>query len=98
MTILETIRFRLRDGFDDEDFIGRNQRVEHGYMEHRPGFLSRRTAHSEDGEWLVFVQWATLQDAQATIESFMQAPESKEFLEAVDPSTVAQARYELIDS
>jgi hypothetical protein len=66
-------------------------------MERRPGFKSRQTAVSEDGEYLVQVQWATGEDADATISAFFGAPETQDFLAAVDVSTVASGRYQLVD-
>lgn len=97
MAIVETIRFRLRDGISDADFLRRNFRVENEYMARRPGFRSRQTARSEDGEWFVMVQWANEKDAEATINAFFGAAETQEFLAAVDTSTVSSGRYQLVE-
>ena len=97
MSTVETIRFKLREGVEHADFLRRNHTVETEYMERRPGFKSRQTAVSDDGEYLVQVQWATVEDADATISAFFGAPETQDFLAAVDVSTVASGRYQLVD-
>jgi hypothetical protein len=90
---VETIRFKLRDGVCDADFRRLNQRVEDEYMALRPGFLSRETSRSADGEYLVVVHWASREDAQATMGAFFAAPETQGFLGAVDTSTVRSGSY-----
>lgn len=96
MPTVETIRFRLREGMEDDDFLRRNHEVQTKYMEQRPGFISRETSRSEDGEWLVVVHWATAADAERTISEFFGAPETQEFLAAVDTGTVSAGRYEQV--
>jgi heme-degrading monooxygenase HmoA len=95
---VETIRFKLKPGTTDEDFQKHNHKVHHEYMALRPGFRSRETSRSEDGEYLVVVHWASRADAEATINAFFGAPETQDFLAAVDVSTVVSGRYELIES
>lgn len=97
MDTVETIRFQLREGVTDDDFLRRNRKVENEYMALRQGFRSRRTARADTGEWLVFVHWASTADADATMNSFMAAPETQEFLAAVDPQTVSSGRYQLVE-
>lgn len=97
MSTVETIRFRLRAGIEDSDFLVRNYTVETQYMMRRPGFLSRETAHSDDGEWLVAVHWASVEDADETMGAFFGAPETQGFLDAVDKATVQSGRYQVVD-
>jgi hypothetical protein len=97
MSTLETIRFQLRTGVGESEFLQRNRKMENEYMALRPGFRSRQTARSKDGEWLVSVQWATSEDADATGAAFFGAPETQDFLAVVDPETVSHGYYELMD-
>jgi uncharacterized protein (DUF2237 family) len=97
MSAVETIRFRLRAGVSESEFLQHNRRVEDEYMARRPGFRSRETALAPDGEWLVMVRWASAHDAEATMESFLTAAETRGFLGAVDPSSVSSSRYDLVD-
>lgn len=66
-------------------------------MSLRPGFISRETSLSDDGEYLVVVHWASAEAAQDTMGSFFTAEETQSFLDAVDKSTVSSGRYELVD-
>lgn len=96
MITVETIRFHLRQSVQASDFRQVNHLVETQYMERRPGFRSRETLLRADGEWLVIVHWASAQDAEATINAFFGAPETQDFIAAVDTTTVASDRYELV--
>jgi len=95
-TTVETIRFKLRDGIADDDFRRRNRQVETEYMAKQSGFVSRETSRSGDGEYLVVVHWASEADAEKTVAAFFGAPQTQEFLAAVDVSTVASGRYLLV--
>jgi hypothetical protein len=97
MSTIETVRFRLSDGVSESEFRRLNQEVETGYIALRPGFQSRETALSADGEWLVSVYWATAEDAKATLDVFPSAPETQAFLSAVDVSTMSVGHYQLKD-
>lgn len=96
MTTIETIRFKLRAEVSESEFRKLNQEVETGYMALRPGFQSRETALSADGEWFVSVYWATAEDAKATVDAFFSAPETQAFLAAIDLTTVVAGSYRLI--
>ncbi|MDH6216893.1 antibiotic biosynthesis monooxygenase family protein [Streptomyces pseudovenezuelae] len=98
MTVVETIRFKLREGVDDAEFQQINRTMEKEYMQPRPGFLSRRTALSGEGEYLVVVEWRSPEEAEATIGVFFAAPETQDFLAAVDVRTVQPGRYALVES
>jgi hypothetical protein len=97
MTTVETIRFKLLDGVAEADFRVHNQKVENEYMALQPGFVSRQSALSEDGEWLVVVHWASVEDADATIGAFYGAPQTQDFLAAVDKTTVQSGRYQVVE-
>ncbi|QFZ21686.1 hypothetical protein [Saccharothrix syringae] len=97
MAVVETIRFRLVDGFDEAKFREVDIRMQREYMEPKPGFVSRQSAVSEDGEWLVVVTWASRDAAQAVISAFYGAPETQDFLAAVDLSTVRSGSYALVE-
>ncbi|MBB1156109.1 cupin domain-containing protein [Amycolatopsis dendrobii] len=96
MSTIETIRFKLRDGVGESAFRALNHEVETRYMARRPGFQSRETAVSADGEWFVSVHWATAEDAKRTVDAFFSAPETQAFLAAVDVSTVSSGSYQLL--
>jgi hypothetical protein len=96
MATVETIRFHLNEGVDVSDFLKRNRKVEDEYMRLRPGFVSRQTALSEDNEVLVTVTWASDADADATMGAFFGAPETQDFLAAVDKTTVSSGRYAVV--
>jgi hypothetical protein len=97
MTTVETVRFQLAEGVDLADFLKVNQQVENEYMARRPGFVARTTALSKDNEVLVVVTWASQADAEATMGAFFGAPETQQFLAAVDKTTVSSGSYSVVE-
>ncbi|MGM1064481.1 hypothetical protein [Saccharothrix sp. Mg75] len=98
MAIVETIRFRLVDGFDEAKFREINIKMQREYMEPKPGFVSRQSAIAEHGEWLIVVTWASPEAAQAVISAFYGAPETQDFLSAIDLSSVQPGSYTLVEN
>ena len=93
MSTTETVRFRLRDGVDAAEFAKIDLQMEDTFMKKAPGFESRTILRSADGEYLVIVRWATSEDAATTMGGFFGAPQTRDFLAAVDKSTVVSGRY-----
>ncbi|MEV8320523.1 antibiotic biosynthesis monooxygenase [Streptomyces sp. NPDC059900] len=97
-TTVETVRFKLTPGFDAAAFADLDRSVENDYMAKQPGFVSREVTRSDDGEYLVIVHWATVQDADATMQGFFGASQTQDFLAAIDKTTVASGRYAQLSS
>jgi heme-degrading monooxygenase HmoA len=96
MSGVETVRFRLKDGVAESEFLRHNRKVEEEYLVRRPGFQSRQTARGEDGEWLIIVHWASTEDAEATMSEFSAAPEAEELLAAIDYESLSASSYSVV--
>ena len=97
MTVVETVRFKIKPNLEADEFLVQNFYVESEYMALRPGFRGRQTTRDADGEFLIIVQWATPEDAEATMGGFYGAPETQKFLAFVDPASVSSGSYTVID-
>ena len=90
---IEIVRFKLKDGVDLKTFITQNKYVEQNLVSKMPGFVSRETAQSADGEWAVILHWQGPEDAQNSMNKFVAAPEAKEFTALIDMDTFSMTRY-----
>src|SRR5882672_3572081 len=94
MAVLEIARFRLRAGAAVEDFLAQNTVVEREHLHARPGYRagSRRTTIADDGTWVITVGWESTADAEASMAAFMDAPETKGYLDLVNLSSMSMER------
>ena len=98
MATIETVHFQLNDGVDQDKFLKQNAYVEHNFVAQQPGFVSRETAHSEDGkDWVVVLHWERPEDAQGSMDKFVAAQETKEFTSMIDMDTFKMTRYVKVD-
>ena len=93
MAVVEIVRFRLAAGTDEQTFLQENDRVQRDYIPHQSGYISRETARSDDGEWLVLVHWQSEQDADASMGKFMSDPNTQGFVATLDNATYSMKRY-----
>lgn len=91
--IIEIATFQLKPGVTIEAFKALDHAVEVEHVSKQPGFISRESAATEDGEWLAVVHWASVEEAEASIASFADAPAAAAFMAQMDASTMQMKRY-----
>ncbi|CZF84081.1 hypothetical protein GCE9029_04187 [Grimontia celer] len=91
--VIEIATFKLKEGVSYETFAPLDKAVEVEHVTKQPGFISRESAKGQNGEWLVVVHWETEADAEASMNSFMQAPAAGPFVEKIDTSTMSMKHY-----
>ncbi len=91
--IIEVATFKLKPGVTPEAFRPFDQAVETQHIAKQPGFISRESAASDDGEWLVIVHWRSVADAEASMQSFSSAPAAAEFMAHLQPETMQMKTY-----
>ena len=91
--IIEIATFKLKDGVSYETFMPLDKAVEVEHVAKQNGFISRESAKGQNGDWLVVVHWETEADAQASMNSFMQAPAAAPFIEQIDTDTMTMKHY-----
>lgn len=91
--VIEIATFTLKDGVSYEDFAPIDKAVEMEHVSKQAGFISRESAKGQNGEWLVVVHWSTIEDADASMNSFMSAEAASGFMEKIDASTMSMKRY-----
>ena len=94
---IEIVTFRLAEGVDLETFKAENAKMEHAFLGHLQGFKTRDTAANADGQVLVVLHWERAEDAQASMDKFIDSPDTKTFTALIDMSTFTMTRYEQFD-
>lgn len=91
-TVIEIATFDLADGVSVEGFAKVDARVEAEHVSQQPGFVSRETGATNTG-WVAIVHWATPEDAQASMDSFANAPTAADFMGKMNVETMKMTRY-----
>ncbi|MEM6446101.1 MAG: hypothetical protein AAF704_05985 [Cyanobacteria bacterium P01_D01_bin.123] len=92
-TIVEIATFKLKEGVSPAEFYAVDQAVEAQHVSQQAGFISRESAISDDREWLAIVHWRSIEDAEASMASFADAPATVEFMSKLDADSMVMKRY-----
>lgn len=94
---VEIVTFRLKDGVSRQDFIDETISMERNFLGKLKGFTDRDTGISDEGEVVVVLHWESAEDAQASINKFVDAPQTKAFTAMIDMDTFVMKRFEMVD-
>jgi len=95
---VEIMSFDVKEGTDMTAFDATNQKVETDFTGKREGFLQRLTGVNEAGKQVVAVYWANKALSDASLQPFMEAPISQEFMGKMDQPSIAMGRYTFLNA
>ena len=96
--VVEVVTLQLADGVTAEQFAPVDRAVEDEHVSRQPGFVSREVAAGDDGSWLVIVHWASIEEAQASMDSFASASAAARFMEMIDTESMRMTRYDIVSA
>ena len=88
MEYIEIAKFKLKDGFSDEQFIEAEKAVRNGLIKTQKGFISRELSKDEDGFWLMDMRFDSKENMDAWFEALKQDPTMKLLGSMIDFLTV----------
>lgn len=91
--VIEIATFKLLPGVIIEDFAKLDKAVETQHVSKQPGFISRQSGYTKDGQWMAIVHWLTEDYAKASMASFSDAPATAPFMSKVDADTMKMTWY-----
>ena len=92
--VVEVVSFTLKSDVNPTEFAELDKAVEDTHVSKQPGFISRKSELVEGNKWRVIVHWESLEDADRSMASFMDAPAAQSFLGGAELSTMKMQRYE----
>ncbi|MEL6684484.1 MAG: hypothetical protein AAFN63_11035 [Pseudomonadota bacterium] len=93
-TVVEIATFDFAEGVNAEAFAPVDARVEAEHVSQQPGFVSRETGATDTG-WVAIVHWETAAAAQASMDSFANAPAAADFMGMMNVETMRMTRYDI---
>ncbi len=94
---VEIMSFDVKSGTNLESFKETNYAVEKEFTGNRTGFLERIIGVNEAGRQIVLVYWDSKENSDLSIQPFMDAPISKQFMQSMDQSTMTMGRYKFLN-
>ena len=95
---VEIMSYDVKSYTDMTKFDALNQRVETEFTGKRKGFIQRLTGVNEVGKQVVVVYWANKETSDASLQPFMDAAISKEFMNAMNQSSLTMGRYQFLEN
>ncbi|WP_299421567.1 hypothetical protein [uncultured Shimia sp.] len=94
MSVIEIVRYRLKSGTTTEQAVAAWEKSQ-SFAKAQTGFLGRRIAVTQDGDWIDEVEWATMEDAQKAGKAFDPAryPELLDLVAILDTSAMTMTHY-----
>jgi len=90
----EVITLSLHEGADVNGFLAANEMISEAYIFQQPGFITRQTGVTEDGEWAIIVHWVSASDSAASIAGFESAPGLDNFMSFIDAESMVITVYD----
>lgn len=87
-TVIEIVQFRTKPGVSEADFLAVVPESVR-FLKSCPGFIARRLARHETGEWMDQVEWTSMDAAKAADAAFMASPSVRAFTDMIDMSQVS---------
>jgi predicted SnoaL-like aldol condensation-catalyzing enzyme len=94
-TVLEVTTFKLNATANATQFNKLDAAVEENYTKKQPGFIKRQSGVNDKGEYVVLVYWNTMEDAEASMQKFMNDTSVAEFAGMIDGKSMKMARYHI---
>ncbi len=91
--VIEVVTFKLKPSVSVSEFKKIDTALQKQYVSKQAGFLSRESAATEQGDWLVIVHWRDAASAQASMNHFTSAQLAQRFMDSLQADTMTMTRY-----
>jgi hypothetical protein len=91
--VIEILRFKLRPGADEREFLTADSLVQTDFAYQQPGLLRRTTARVEDGGWAVIDVWRSAEASAACSAKWGADEVTAAFMSFVDADSVRVDRF-----
>ena len=96
-SVLEVTTFKTKSITNTLAINTLDAEIESTFTNKQPGFISRQSGINENGEYVVLVNWETLENAKASMEKFMTDPSVADYASMIEGSSMKMSRYVIED-
>lgn len=84
---IELVIFEARPEFNQQE-VKSSLELVNSILTSYKGFISRRLARNEDGQWMDLVLWESMEDAKAAADDIMKQKIAQEAFSVIDEQTM----------
>lgn len=95
--VIETVTFKLAAGVSDEIFLELVPSTME-FITKCDGFICRRLSKAEDGSWLDYLEWKSMELAKQASEAFMKQESLMPFMQTIDVESTQMQHREILVS
>jgi heme-degrading monooxygenase HmoA len=88
MEYIEIAKFKLKDGFKDEQFIEAEKNVRNGIAPTTRGYRGRELYKDDNNDWVIILRYETKRDMEAWMIALKQDPTMKVYGSMIDFSSM----------
>lgn len=85
--VFECVTFRLASGVERDSFLQASLSIG-VFASNQPGFVSRQLIETEEGGFIDWVEWQSLETAKAAGAKIMSDPSVQKAMMMIDPESV----------
>lgn len=93
--VLEITTFRLKTPVNQHSFNSLDSTIETIFTSKQPGFIKRQSAVDKNGTYTIIVYWESMQDAEASMNKFMQDSTVTEYASKIDGASMRMERFNI---
>jgi hypothetical protein len=95
MAVLQLVRFRAKSDVTTDEMLAVNERFQREVAPTLQGLERREATVSDDGEWLLVLRYATMEDATAG-PGRDTSPVAMEFMTKIDMSSMSASFHPIV--
>lgn len=95
MKAIELATFRLKADTSEEVFMAALADTD-AWLAKQTGFILRRHGRNCEGDRVDYVEWESMEAAQAAATNYETAPETRAFMDAIDIDQTQCIHYDLV--
>lgn len=93
--IIEVVQFKLNSDIDESTFL-EAAKSSSSFLKSCNGFVRRQLSKNNDGVWLDYVEWQTMDAAKKAAELFPSQKRLEEFISSIDMRSVVMKHNTLL--
>ena len=95
--IVETVNFKLAQGFTSQDLLSFNEPMEQ-FLAEQEGMLYRSLCEKNDGSYTDIVYWQDMEHATKAQQAFFKSPLCEKFAQCIDKESVQLEHIKVVAS
>lgn len=93
--VMEIVIWKATPGFTEEQIIEKSKGLNQ-FVTQQKGFVSRDFAKNENGQWIDFLYWETMESAQEAAKNIEKNPACADFVSTIDMSSMQMFHFSSI--